>query len=95
MINRRLQNRIRSDIHRNPDIYLKEIFCGRDSALPLDEITLSMARLTGIEIRNQSLIKVVASYEKKHGKKLLIAISQDQSPKYCYNTSSARDYGRE
>jgi hypothetical protein len=89
---RRLHSRIYNDIRRFPAIYLKKVYCGRDTALSLDEITTSLARLTGIELRNNTLLKVVADFEKKHGKKLLVENGNQRSPVYRLHYKN-RSYG--
>lgn len=69
---RRLHNRIYQDIRRNPEIYLKEIYCRRDDAFSLDEITTTLSKLTGIEMRNKTFIRILDHAEKKYGKKILV-----------------------
>lgn len=69
---RRLHSRLYTDIWRNPLIYLKEIYCGRDVAYSLDELTDCLHKLTGVEIRNKTLLKIVSKVEQKYGKKILV-----------------------
>lgn len=59
------------DIRRNPDIYLDEIFPDADTAFSLDEITDKLHSLTGIMLRNKTLLKAVHQYEKKTGIQIL------------------------
>jgi hypothetical protein len=66
---------------RNIADYLKEVYCGRDDALLLDEITIRLSKLTGIEMRNKTLLKIIAYGEKKYGKKILIE-NGGQPPNY-------------
>ncbi len=82
---RRLHSRLYTDIRRNPLIYLREIYFGRDVALSLDEITDCLHKLSGIEVRKKSLLKIVAQYEHKHGKKILVENGSKQDA-YRLNT---------
>jgi hypothetical protein len=79
---RRIHSRIYQDIRRNIPHFLLEVYCGRDTALSLDEITLNLARHTNIELRNSTLLKVVAAYEKKHTTKILEENGNHQPPRY-------------
>ena len=82
---RRLHNRIYQDIRRNPEVYLKEVYCSRDDAFSLDEITATLSKLTGIELRNKTFIRIIDHAEKKHGKKILVENGR-QPPGYWLNT---------
>jgi hypothetical protein len=80
---RRVHNRIYQDIRRNIEIYLKEIYCRRDDAFSLDEITNTLSKLTGIEMRNKTFIRILDHAEKKYGKKILTENGR-QPPKYRF-----------
>lgn len=79
---RRTHSQIYSDIRRHPDIYLDEIFPEGDSFLTLDEITLRLANLTGINLRNNTLSKIVKQYEDKTGAPLLVEYKCCDPPSY-------------
>ena len=81
MEERRLHSRIYSDLRRNIAEYLKEVYSGRDIALSLDKITDCLHKLTGIEVRNKTLLKIVAQFEQKYGKKILVE-NRRQPPEY-------------
>ena len=69
---RRIHSRIYSDLRRQPAEFLKEDYSGRDVEPSLNEITDCLHKLTGIEICNKTLHKIIGCQEQKYGKKILV-----------------------
>lgn len=82
MDQRRTHARVYSDIRRHPDIYLAEVYRGRDTPLSLDEITDCLHKLTSIEMRNKTFLNIVRKYEQKHGRQILNEVQKDDSIVY-------------
>lgn len=81
---KRIHSRIYTDLRRHPGDFLKEVYCGRDLTLSLDEITDCLHKLIGIEVRNKTLLKIVAQFEHKYGKKILVQDRYLRPPQYRF-----------
>jgi hypothetical protein len=92
---RRLHNVVYQDIRRRPDVYLHVAYCNRATQLTLDELTNRIHRLSGIELRNRTLLKIVNQYEQKHSHMLLVKTTNQKPARYLFNKPPGRNYKKE
>ena len=91
---RRLHSRLYQNIRRNIHCFLREIYCSQEEALSLETITDCLYKLSGVKIRNKTLLKIVSLHEQKYGKKLLVENRTYEPPKYKLHISSSQNYAR-
>jgi hypothetical protein len=89
---RRIQSRISKDIYRHIDAYIKEVYGARKVALSLDDITDCLHKLTGVEMRNNTVLKAVSDFEIQHGKKILIETENNHTIRYMLRLPENHDY---
>jgi hypothetical protein len=82
---RRIHARVSKDIYRHINIYIREAYCGRDTPLSIDDLTLRLGQLSGILLRNKTLLNIVDQHEKKTGQKLLYPTGETP-PRYYFRS---------